>query len=273
MEMAQKNHRQYVIAPAGHGKTEQISCIVSGHSGDKKILILTHTNAGVLSLLKRIKKKPNDKLFEVLTIDSFSIKHAIRFPSITGVNKMPEKDADYKKCREGIIKLAKTKYFKKVLNQNYDQVIVDEYQDCNLDQHELIINITNSIPCLIFGDPMQGIFLLNGNELVDWDKDVFSVFEICPDIQLDIPHRWITHGVAELGEQIRAIREELENGNRKPPKSGAIKLLPLKKSDYITEYPKKIWEKIGEDVSLLILINDPSAKGSAKRKVAEKFKG
>ena len=273
MKTLQKNHRQYVIAPAGHGKTEKISKIVSDYGGDKRILILTHTNAGVLSLLKRIKKKTNSNLFEVSTIDSFSIKHAIRFPSITGVIKIPEANDDYKKCREGIIKLTKTKYFKKVLTQNYDQIIVDEYQDCNLEQHELILNITNSIPCLIFGDPMQGIFLLSGNKLVDWDRDVFPVFAACPNIQLDIPHRWITHGVAELGEQIKTIREELKNGTRRPPQGGAIKLFPFIKGDYIKEYPKKIWDKIGGDASLLILLNDPSKEGHAKRKVAEKFKG
>jgi hypothetical protein len=35
---------------------------------------------------------------------------------------------------------------------------VDEYQDCSLDQHELICLLSEILPCRILGDPLQGIF-------------------------------------------------------------------------------------------------------------------
>ena len=47
--------REYIIAPAGHGKTEQISNFVLTNSA-KKVLVLTHTNAGVSTLMKRFRK-------------------------------------------------------------------------------------------------------------------------------------------------------------------------------------------------------------------------
>ena len=49
------SHSSAIIAPAGHGKTEMISDIVDRTSG--KSLLLTHTNAGVDALSKRMTKK------------------------------------------------------------------------------------------------------------------------------------------------------------------------------------------------------------------------
>ena len=44
-----------IIAPAGHGKTEMIADIVLASEG--KQLLLTHTNAGVDALKKRLNAK------------------------------------------------------------------------------------------------------------------------------------------------------------------------------------------------------------------------
>lgn len=49
------NHSSAIIAPAGHGKTEMITEIVERTSG--KSLLLTHTNAGVDAINKRMAKK------------------------------------------------------------------------------------------------------------------------------------------------------------------------------------------------------------------------
>ena len=48
----------YIVAPAGHGKTEMIVDLVIATEG--KALLLTHTNAGVDALKKRLKKRNVD---------------------------------------------------------------------------------------------------------------------------------------------------------------------------------------------------------------------
>ena len=49
-----KTNTAAVIAPAGHGKTEMLAEIVERSSG--KLLLLTHTNAGVDAIRKRMNK-------------------------------------------------------------------------------------------------------------------------------------------------------------------------------------------------------------------------
>lgn len=49
------SHSSAIIAPAGHGKTEMITEIISRSFG--KYLILTHTNAGVDAIQKRMARK------------------------------------------------------------------------------------------------------------------------------------------------------------------------------------------------------------------------
>ena len=46
--------RGTVTAPAGCGKTQLIAHALAGHRGNKPILVLTHTNAGVAALRGRL---------------------------------------------------------------------------------------------------------------------------------------------------------------------------------------------------------------------------
>ena len=52
-----------IIAPAGHGKTEMIADIVK--HADGKQLLLTHTNAGVDAIEKRLQKRKISNYTEV----------------------------------------------------------------------------------------------------------------------------------------------------------------------------------------------------------------
>ena len=42
--------KSMIIAPAGYGKTYTIAECIASYDGKKKILVLTHTHAGVASL-------------------------------------------------------------------------------------------------------------------------------------------------------------------------------------------------------------------------------
>ena len=67
-----------IIAPAGHGKTEMIADIVE-HSS-KRQLLLTHTNAGVDAISKRLKKRNISKdKYSVTTIAAFCVKWCLSY--------------------------------------------------------------------------------------------------------------------------------------------------------------------------------------------------
>ena len=67
-----------IIAPAGHGQTEMIAEIVKHAEG--KQLLLTHTNAGVDAIEKRLqKRKVSKEKYMVTTIAAFCIKWCISY--------------------------------------------------------------------------------------------------------------------------------------------------------------------------------------------------
>ena len=67
-----------IIAPAGHGKTEMIAEIVQYAKG--KQLLLTHTNAGVDAIEKRLQKRNVSKeKYTVTTIAAFCIKWCLSY--------------------------------------------------------------------------------------------------------------------------------------------------------------------------------------------------
>lgn len=75
-----------IIAPAGHGKTEMIADIVSHSSG--KQLLLTHTNAGVDAIEKRMQRRRISKeKYTVTTIAAFCIKWCISYDSTSNFDK------------------------------------------------------------------------------------------------------------------------------------------------------------------------------------------
>ena len=66
-------NKSMVIAPAGYGKTYTIAEILSAYQGKKKILVLTHTHAGIASLKEKfINKRIPSSLYQLDTICSFA---------------------------------------------------------------------------------------------------------------------------------------------------------------------------------------------------------
>lgn len=74
-----ESHNAYIIAPAGHGKTEMIADIVKVCSED--VLVLTHTNAGVEAIRRRLRKKGFAQArIHVGTIAGFCQKWCLSYP-------------------------------------------------------------------------------------------------------------------------------------------------------------------------------------------------
>lgn len=201
------NNTAAVIAPAGHGKTEMLSEIVERSSG--KLLLLTHTNAGVDAIKKRIKKKNiSGSRYNVETIAAFCIKWCNSYCSTCNINKklspyVKEQAKEYyAQFYTGAAMLFSKKWIGAVLKATYSRIIVDEYQDCTLEQHNIMLQLCNHLPLIVLGDPMQGIFSFTG-ALVDWKKLEYPIIDINT-----YPWRWEKTN-PQLGRYLSDLRNNL----------------------------------------------------------------
>ena len=202
--------RSMIVAPAGHGKTHTIvDCLEHYQSKDKKILILTHTHAGISSIkTKIVERNINSKIYEINTICSFTLNFALAYVLESLLPDDSDMNKKYKKAQEFALQLIVAKPIKSVLQAKYEHVIVDEYQDCDTFQHQFIDLLSKIIKVHILGDYMQGIFGFNGTP-VNLNSSVFD--EYSENLQtLNTPWRWINADAKELGHEILLIRDLLE---------------------------------------------------------------
>jgi DNA helicase-2/ATP-dependent DNA helicase PcrA len=208
-ELFASRKRAVVIAPAGYGKTHLIAQAVGCQSGGRQ-LILTHTHAGVRSLLDKLKMLGiSSRLYSVETISGFALKYAASFPQSSGLSASMPVAKQWDEVVEPATKIVRSSSGKRILQSSYAGIYVDEYQDCTLNQHELIKQLAEILPCRIVGDPLQGIFDFEDSPPVGWTMDILPYFERLPD--LAIPWRW-QDGNMELGNWLLEVRECLLNG-------------------------------------------------------------
>lgn len=192
-----------IVAPAGTGKTESIVRLLE--KDEKRVLILTHTNAGVETILKRIKKYNNiTTKYDVLTIASFSTKYVSKFPSISSYKN--END-NYSNIYQGMTVLLDNNHIKKIIKRTYSKVYVDEYQDCTHVQHNIIKKLSVILNYKIFGDPLQCIYNFD-EPCVDFDDIIANDYKLLGE--MNYPWRW-NNGNKELGQWTIQVREKLKN--------------------------------------------------------------
>ena len=207
--------RGSVTAPAGCGKTHLIADTLALHAGPKPVLVLTHTNSGAAALRQRMKKAGvGSAAFRVSTIDGFVMRLIAMFPMRSaidpGVLEISNPGNDYPTIRHAALGLLQAGHLSTALRATYARVIVDEYQDCNLVQHNIVDELAADLPTVVLGDPMQAIFGFGGNRLVSWGRDVARRFP--PIGELAMPWRWINAGTEELGRWLLYARAELQAG-------------------------------------------------------------
>ncbi|AGB22282.1 DNA/RNA helicase, superfamily I [Mycobacterium sp. JS623] len=202
-----------VEMPAGTGKTQLIAAMagVAAHDGSAS-LILTHTNAGVAALRKRLKDfGVPQRMVHVDTIASWAFELVRHYPDLAGIKIAPVPDwTQTPEYVSGAANVAQARAINRMHSASFAYLFVDEYQDCNLNQHDLILEIASAIPlAAVFGDRLQGIFDFAGETLVDWDEHVFPSYPL-----LDREHtawRWAGHN-AELGQWLLDVRSQLVSG-------------------------------------------------------------
>jgi hypothetical protein len=102
-------------------------------------------------------------------------------------------------------------FVRRIVRASYGGLYVDEYQDCSTLQHGVVVGLARDLPCRVLGDPMQAIFDFDGQELVDWARDV--VGRGWRELgKLETPHRWNRANTPKIGEWLRSVRQKLEAG-------------------------------------------------------------
>ncbi len=205
-----------VEAPAGCGKTELIVSALRRYSDLKPVLVLTHTNAGVAALRHRLLRHrvPQDR-YRLSTIDGWALRILKTFPARSGIAPthldLEDGRRDYPAIKAAIARLLAGRHIDEVLSASYGRVIVDEYQDCDPDQHAVVRHLATILPTAILGDPMQEIFNWRGHHQ-DWDADVLGTFPLVAE--LNRPWRWENAGAYELGAWLLEARRSLKAGGR-----------------------------------------------------------
>ena len=246
-----------IIAPAGFGKTHTIAEAIAAYNGTKKVLVLTHTHAGIASLREKFRQNnlPTSK-YRLDTICSFALELTKTFhinkdeiPSESDTTTM------FNFAVEHATLILKAKPIQKCLTALYDHLIVDEYQDCTLLQNKMIMEMANVLKTHLLGDPLQGIFGFRNNPIVDFDNAEFMPFKA--NFQtLEIPWRWNNVGQDALGRDLLLMREKLlrnEDLDLNNYPSVEILIAPPDSFNHPnSSYRNKIYDTLRDDNVLLI---------------------
>lgn len=196
-----------LIAPAGFGKTHTISECLKHTEG--KQLILTHTQAGVASIKDKLQKCLIGKeKYSVETISSFAQRYVYSFYN----SAIPDETDEnfYSFFLEKATEILSLKLVQDIVKISYTGLYVDEYQDCIIEQHNLVLVLADILPTHVLGDPLQGIFgFKKGDVLIDLE-DPLQMGRFSTTYELEIPHRWINGGNPKLGKELLDIRNNLK---------------------------------------------------------------
>ncbi|MDC7684879.1 UvrD-helicase domain-containing protein [Asticcacaulis sp. BYS171W] len=206
--------RGTITAPAGCGKTHLIADALARHSGSKPILVLTHTNAGVAALRGRLDRaNVSPSLYRLTTIDGWAMRLLTLFPQRSGhdprILSITDPRHHYPAIREHARLLLAGRHIHDILAATYERLIVDEYQDCSIPQHEIVRHASAALRTCVLGDPLQAIFNFAG-PTVDWEGQVRLTFPNAGE--LGTPWRWINAGEEAFGRWLLSIRPILFAG-------------------------------------------------------------
>lgn len=203
--------RGAIIAAAGCGKTYLISLALRRATTGRE-LVLTHTHAGVDAIRRRLRKmRVPPTSYRVDTIAGWALRYATAFPKTSGVaaDSTPTTSDEWNAVYDAAAGLLRRSFVREIVRRSYAGVFVDEYQDCTVQQHALVLAMAEIIPCRVLGDPLQGIFNFGGHKPVRWDDHVDPHFEKLP--RPDRPWRWQSTN-PQLGTWLQGVRSALCEG-------------------------------------------------------------
>ena len=185
-----------LVAPAGYGKTHTIAKAVDTlqNKGVDSVLVLTHTNAGITSIRDKFKKEAvQTKNVTICTIAGF-LQKIVHSLSKTTYQQGNDSDEFYSKLYANALELFQknNSILKMALENSYDHIFIDEFQDCNRPQYEIVKILSKwNIRIHLLLDPLQTIFNFEANhpDYIAFEKRCLAS---SPDkvFLLDIPYRW-----------------------------------------------------------------------------------
>jgi hypothetical protein len=204
-----------VTAPAGCGKTHLIATSLLRWTSPKPVLILTHTNAGVVALRGRLSKLGVPaEAYRLHTIDGWCMRVVSMFPARSGITKETLKlrnpSRDYDEIRHGAMTLIAGGHLDDLLLANYSRLLVDEYQDCSMTQHTIVRHASRALKTCVLGDPLQTVFNFRNTVVPDWNRQVCGAFPSAGI--LSTPWRWENVGAHDLGDWLLQVRRSLLAG-------------------------------------------------------------
>jgi hypothetical protein len=233
----------FVESPAGCGKTEAIVRTVGNYCSGCQ-LILTHTHAGVDALVQRFRQQsvPSGK-YHVDTIAGWSWGWVRKYPRNAGYQGSTEVAA-WNEVYPAMSTLLQKNFVRKGVLNSYTGVIVDEYQDCTISMHRLIVELKRLLPCRVLGDDLQGVFGFGDDPLITWSE---VKGEFANDLGLlQTPHRWINAENRPLGEWLLSTRV-LFKQNSEPNYDGSpIVRRTIRYRDLSTQLIRLTYEKQGK---------------------------
>ncbi|WP_037424950.1 UvrD-helicase domain-containing protein [Sinorhizobium sp. CCBAU 05631] len=205
-----------VTAPAGCGKTQLIADSLARHLERKPTLVLTHTNAGVAALRSRLERAGvRSSSYRLATLDGWALRTLKTFPARSGIDlehlELAKPRDDYPAIKRAAASLLGGRHIDDILDASYSRLIVDEYQDCGPEQHQMVCHLSTVLPTVVLGDPMQEIFSWQGAH-PDWEDDVCSTFASVGE--LSTPWRWIRADAEGFGRWLLEGRRTLMAGNQ-----------------------------------------------------------
>lgn len=190
-----QNGPNVLVAPAGYGKTHTIAKAVNWlHTNEPcKILVLTHTNAGITSIKEKFKKEEvSTKGVSIYTIAGF-LQKIVHFLSSTTIQEEADSNLFYQRLYEEALTIFNSnRVLRKVIETSFQHVFIDEFQDCNRVQYKIAGIMSRwNIKVHFLLDPLQTIFNFEDNhpDYLRWVEDCKTkskdrVFE------LRTPYRW-----------------------------------------------------------------------------------
>jgi hypothetical protein len=201
-------HKASLIAPAGHGKTWTLARAV--RFAPPPQLILTHTHAGVHALRRHLREaEVPPSHYDVDTIAGFATRWAAAFPGTGGWDPTAT-EPDWDRLHPAATRVLSRPQLLASVQRSYRGVLVDEYQDCTVDQHQLILALAQVLPTRVVGDPLQAVYSFGSSPTVNFETDVYPAFPVLDP--LTTPWRW-AHNTA-LAADLESLRTELLAGRQ-----------------------------------------------------------
>ena len=151
----------------------------------------------------------HSKYYRLSTLDGFAMRLVGSFPVRSGISpdilKLENPNRDYITIKKAACHLLSEGHLQEIIVSSYARLIVDEYQDCCVQQHQFVALIAAVLPTCILGDPLQAVFSWLG--LPNWQTDVCSIFPIVAE--LTTPWRWRNAGTEDFGHWLLDVRRKL----------------------------------------------------------------